>query len=86
MDEYVGYTGYGDASECETCGFNMDTLDVDKDLVTGLFEVSLVTGCYNWIADHELTKEQALEWLKYYRYEDYMLNEFHEAIMFVEAH
>lgn len=86
MDKYKGYTGYGDASECETCGFNMDTLDVSLDLESGRFDVSLMTGCYNWISDHDLTKEQALEWLKYYRYEDYMLNEFHEAIMFVEAH
>ena len=86
MDKYKGFTGYGEGSDCETCGYNQDTLDVSLDLESGLFDLSLMSGCYNWIADHELTQAQALEWLKHYRYEDFMVEAFDEAIEFVEAH
>lgn len=86
MDKYTGFTGYGEGSACETCGYNQDTLEVSLDPESGRFDVSLMTGCYNWISDHDLTKEQALEWLNYTRYEDYMVEAFVEAIEFVEAH
>lgn len=87
MDKYVGYTGYGDGDVCETCGFNQDTLDVSLDVEIGRFDVSLMAGCYNWLSENELTKEQALEWLKEHCYEDgYMADTFREAIEFVEDH
>jgi hypothetical protein len=51
-------------SDCETCGWTPESLEVGLDLSTLLVSIDYSVGCYGGYHAEDTPLEEAIEWLK----------------------